>query len=66
MFADIRRFLSVDDRWNVWTSLIALVVFGVAVTAMLWLAASGFDAHVSARQSEPDNATAIHNLFFRN
>jgi hypothetical protein len=66
MLGEIRRFLSADDRWNVWTPLIALGAFGVVMTAMLWLAAGDFSAHVSSRQSEPDNATVIHNLFFRN
>ena len=47
-------------------SLIAPLVFSVAVTAMLWLAADDFAAHVSPLRPQPDNATAIHDLFFKN
>jgi len=66
MLGEIGRLLPADDRWNIWTSLIALVVVGVGAAAMLWLVAGDFSAPVSSRQPEPDNATAIHNLFFRN
>jgi len=54
------------DRWHLWTSLIAPLIFGAAVSVMLWLAAADFDARVSSLRPQPDNATAVHNLFFKN